>query len=103
MNLGWFVRGLHHVGSSAVVVLLVFHLVQGVLTKAYRAREVNWWLGLVLLVGTLAFSLTGYLCPGTRRATGRPRWRRTSRAPRRFSAPRSRKWSWAAGRTATRR
>lgn len=61
---GWFVRGLHHFGAQAMVVLLFLHLLQVLIAGAYRApREVNWWLGMVLLFITLAFSLTGYLLP----------------------------------------
>ncbi|HEU5116677.1 MAG TPA: cytochrome B6, partial [Isosphaeraceae bacterium] len=32
MAFGWFIRGLHHFGSSAMMVLLVLHLVQVVIT-----------------------------------------------------------------------
>jgi ubiquinol-cytochrome c reductase cytochrome b subunit len=61
---GWLVRGLHHFGSQAMVVLVVFHLGQVALFGAYkRPREVNWWFGLGLLAVTLGFSLTGYLLP----------------------------------------
>ncbi len=64
MTLGWFIRGLHHFGSQAMVILIVLHMVQVVLAGAYRApREVNWWFGLLLLAVTLGFSLTGYLLP----------------------------------------
>jgi ubiquinol-cytochrome c reductase cytochrome b subunit len=64
MDLGWFLRGLHHFGSQAMVVLLVLHLGQVVLAGAYRApREMNWWFGLGLMFVTLGFSLTGYLLP----------------------------------------
>ncbi len=64
MVFGWFIRGLHHFGSSAMMVLLVLHLIQVFFTAAYRApREVNWWLGLVLMMIVLAFALTGYLLP----------------------------------------
>lgn len=64
MDAGWFIRGLHHWGSSAVVVLLVLHLLQGVVTAAFRApRELNWWLGLALMALMLGMALTGYLLP----------------------------------------
>jgi ubiquinol-cytochrome c reductase cytochrome b subunit len=75
---GWFVRGLHHHGSSAMVVVLALHFGQVVLAGAYRApREVLWWTGLALAGLVLAFALTGYLLPwdqsgywATRVATG---------------------------------
>ena len=61
---GWFIRGLHHFGSQAMVVLLVLHLLQVVWAGAYRVpRELNWWFGIALMVLTLSFCLTGYLLP----------------------------------------
>jgi quinol-cytochrome oxidoreductase complex cytochrome b subunit/mono/diheme cytochrome c family protein len=64
MPFGWFLRGLHHWGSSAMMILLALHLLQVVLTAAYRApREVNWWLGLGLMLCVLGLALTGYLLP----------------------------------------
>ncbi|MDB5351885.1 MAG: cytochrome b subunit of the bc complex [Planctomycetota bacterium] len=64
MDWGWFIRGLHHFGSQAMVILLLLHMVQVVLAGAYRGpREVNWWFGMLLLFVTLGFSLTGYLLP----------------------------------------
>ena len=64
MMLGWFIRGIHHFGSQAMIVLLAMHLIQVLLGGAYRApREVNWWFGLALLFVTLGFGLTGYLLP----------------------------------------
>lgn len=61
---GWLLRGLHHFTAQAMVVLLVLHLMQVVIDGAYRApREVNYWLGLVLMLLVLGLSLTGYLLP----------------------------------------
>ncbi|MGO8993563.1 MAG: cytochrome b N-terminal domain-containing protein [Polyangiaceae bacterium] len=61
---GWIIRGLHHFGSQAMVVLLGAHLLQVAIFGAYkRPREMNWFLGLALLAVTLGFSLTGYLLP----------------------------------------
>jgi ubiquinol-cytochrome c reductase cytochrome b subunit len=61
---GWFLRGLHHHGSSAMVILVVFHFVQVVLAGAYRRpRELNWITGLAMGGLVLAFALTGYLLP----------------------------------------
>ncbi|MEX2113377.1 MAG: cytochrome b N-terminal domain-containing protein [Pirellulales bacterium] len=61
---GWLLRGLHHFFSQAMVVLLALHLMQVVIDGAYRApREVNFWLGLVLMLLVLSLSLTGYLLP----------------------------------------
>src|SRR6187399_3266716 len=61
---GWLLRGLHHFMAQAMVVLLALHLMQVVIDGAYRApREVNFWLGLVLMQIVLGLSLTGYLLP----------------------------------------
>ena len=66
--LGFWVRGLHHWGASAMMVLLVLHLGQVFLYGAYRPpRELGWWSGLLLLGLTMAFSLTGYLLPWDQR------------------------------------
>lgn len=64
MELGWVVRGIHHFGSQAMVVLLALHLIQVLIAGAYRSpREVNWWFGMILMFLTLGLSLTGYLLP----------------------------------------
>ncbi len=64
MTGGWLLRGIHHFMAQAMVVLLALHLMQVVIDGAYRApREVNFWLGLVLMLIVLGLSLTGYLLP----------------------------------------
>jgi ubiquinol-cytochrome c reductase cytochrome b subunit len=61
---GWLLRGIHHFMAQAMVVLLALHLLQVVIDGAYRApREVNFWLGLVLMMLVLGMALTGYLLP----------------------------------------
>ncbi len=61
---GWFLRGLHHFTAQAMTLLLVIHLMQVVIDGAYKApREVNFWSGVLLMLLTLALSLTGYLLP----------------------------------------
>ncbi|MDA1040280.1 MAG: cytochrome b N-terminal domain-containing protein [Planctomycetota bacterium] len=64
MTGGWLLRGIHHFMAQAMVVLLALHLLQVVIDGAYRApREVNFWLGLVLMMLVLGMALTGYLLP----------------------------------------
>lgn len=64
MFLGSIIRGLHHYAAQAMVVLMAIHLVQVVIDGAYKApREVNFWLGIVLMMIVLGLSLTGYLLP----------------------------------------
>jgi ubiquinol-cytochrome c reductase cytochrome b subunit len=61
---GWLLRGIHHYMAQVMTILLALHLMQVVIDGAYKApREVNFWFGLILLVLTLALSLTGYLLP----------------------------------------
>lgn len=64
MQFGWLVRGLHHFSAQAMTVLLAIHLMQVVIDGAYKApREVNFWLGLILMQIVLGLGLTGYLLP----------------------------------------
>ncbi|MEQ9409754.1 MAG: cytochrome b N-terminal domain-containing protein [Fuerstiella sp.] len=64
MTLGFLIRGLHHFAAQAMVVLMAIHLVQVIIDGAYKApREVNFWLGIVLMQIVLGLSLTGYLLP----------------------------------------
>jgi quinol-cytochrome oxidoreductase complex cytochrome b subunit len=66
---GWFIRGLHHWGASAMVVLVVLHMLRVILHGAYKyPREVTWLTGVVLLLVALGFSFTGYLLPWDQKA-----------------------------------
>src|SRR5215510_11331904 len=64
VTMGWLVRGLHHHGASAMVIVAGLHLLQVAVWGAYkRPREMNWIIGVLLLGLILAFALTGYLLP----------------------------------------
>lgn len=64
VTLGWFMRGLHATGASAMVILTCLHLGQVLLWGAYKApRELNWMVGVLMLGLVAAFALTGYLLP----------------------------------------
>jgi len=64
VTLGWLVRGLHHHGAGAMVIVAGLHMLQTALWGAYkRPREVTWIVGVLLLGLILAFALTGYLLP----------------------------------------
>src|SRR6202158_286261 len=66
---GSFIRGLHHWGASMMIVIVVAHMVQVFLYGAYKKpREATWMVGVVLLLITLGFGLTGYLLPWDNRA-----------------------------------
>ncbi len=61
---GWLIRGLHHWGASAMVVLVVLHMLRVILYGSYKfPREVTWLTGVVLLLVTIGFGFTGYLLP----------------------------------------
>lgn len=67
-SLGWLVRGVHHYGASAMVILVTAHMLHTYFTSAYkRPREINWISGVLLLMLTLAFGFTGYLLPWDQR------------------------------------
>ncbi len=60
--MGWLVRGVHHHGGGAIVVVAGLHLMQTALAGAYKKpRELVWWLGIILLLVTLAWAVTGYV------------------------------------------
>jgi len=59
---GALLRGIHHYGSSAMVILAVAHLAQTFLFGAYKQkRELIWVIGVVMLLLVLGFGFTGYL------------------------------------------
>lgn len=61
VRMGFWIRGIHHWGSSLMVIALVLHMVRVFFTRGYRRpRELNWMLGMLLLVLTLGLSFTGY-------------------------------------------
>lgn len=66
---GWFIRGIHHWGASAMVLLTVLHMVRVILYGAYKfPREVTWFTGVGLLLVVMAFGFTGYLLPWDQKA-----------------------------------
>ncbi len=66
---GALVRGLHHWGASAMVLFALLHMARTFLFGAYRRpRELNWLVGVALLLLVLAFGFTGYLLPWDQKA-----------------------------------
>jgi ubiquinol-cytochrome c reductase cytochrome b subunit len=64
VTFGWFVRGLHSHGASAMVIVAGLHMLQTAMYGAYKKpRELNWIVGVLMLGLLLAFALTGYLLP----------------------------------------
>lgn len=67
--MGWLIRGLHHWGASAMVVLAVLHMLRVIYMGAYKfPREVTWLTGVGLLFIVLGFGFTGYLLPWDQKA-----------------------------------
>jgi menaquinol-cytochrome c reductase cytochrome b subunit len=67
--LGEFVRGLHKWGATVMVILIFLHMGRTFFFGAYKyPRELNWVIGVVLLILTLVMGLTGYLLPFDQRS-----------------------------------
>lgn len=66
---GRFIRAMHHWGASMMIVVVVLHMIQTFLWSGYKKpREVTWVTGVVLLLLTFTFVLSGYLLPGDNQA-----------------------------------
>ncbi len=66
---GAIIRGLHHWGASAMIIVAGLHMAQVFLWGAYKKpREATWIVGVLLLLLTLAFGLSGYLLAWDNRA-----------------------------------
>lgn len=67
--MGWLIRGLHHWGASAMVVVVVLHMLRVIFYGAYKyPREVTWITGVLLLLVVVGFGFTGYLLPWDQKA-----------------------------------
>jgi len=67
--LGELVRGMHRWGSTIMIILIFLHMARVFVFGAYKyPREINWVIGVVLLVLTLAMGFTGYLLPFDQRS-----------------------------------
>jgi menaquinol-cytochrome c reductase cytochrome b subunit len=67
--LGELVRGMHKWGATVMVVLIFLHMGRVFFFGAYKyPRELNWIIGVVLILLTLMMALTGYLLPFDQRS-----------------------------------
>ena len=64
VTFGWLVRGMHRWGASVFIILLFFHMARVFLYGAYKyPRELNWIIGVLLLILGMFEGFTGYLLP----------------------------------------
>ena len=62
--LGWLIRGVHFWGANILIIMVLLHMARVYWTGSYRApRELNWMVGVIMLLLILVFSLSGYLLP----------------------------------------
>jgi len=61
---GYMLRSLHRWSAHAMVFLVFMHMAKVFYRKGYKTpRELNWIIGVLLLLATLLLSYTGYLLP----------------------------------------
>ena len=67
--LGQFVHGMHKWGASVMVILVFLHMGRTFFFGAYKyPRELNWVIGVVILILTMTMAFTGYLLPFDQRS-----------------------------------
>jgi quinol-cytochrome oxidoreductase complex cytochrome b subunit len=67
--LGQLVRGMHRWGASVMVILVFLHMGRTFFFGAYKyPRELNWIIGVVLLILTMLMGFSGYLLPFDQRS-----------------------------------
>lgn len=58
---GWFLRSLHKWAATLMIAAVVLHQMRVYFTGAFRKpREINWMIGMLLLLCTLTVGFTGY-------------------------------------------
>ena len=61
VTFGWYFRGLHKWAATLMIAAVVLHQMRVYFTGAYRRpRELNWIIGMSLLMVTLGLGFTGY-------------------------------------------
>lgn len=66
---GSFLRSIHAYGSSAIIIVLLLHLIQTFFYGSYKGRrELVWVAGCILLTLMLGMAFTGYLLPWDQKA-----------------------------------
>lgn len=58
---GWFIRSIHKWAATLMIAAVILHQIRVFFTGAYRKpREINWMVGMCLLLATLMTGFTGY-------------------------------------------
>lgn len=58
---GWYIRSIHKWAATLMIAAVILHQMRVFFTGAYRKpREINWLVGMALLVATLLTGFTGY-------------------------------------------
>ena len=66
---GWLVRSLHRWAANGMVFMVIIHMLRVFLTGSYKTpRQLNWVVGMVLLLLTFGFAITGFLLPWDQQA-----------------------------------
>jgi menaquinol-cytochrome c reductase cytochrome b subunit len=67
--LGQFVHGMHRWGATVMVVFIFLHMGRTFFFGAYKyPRELNWVIGVIIVLLTMIMALTGYLLPWDQRS-----------------------------------
>jgi quinol-cytochrome oxidoreductase complex cytochrome b subunit len=60
-SFGWYLRSMHKWAATLMIASVILHQMRVFFTGAYRKpREVNWFIGMFLLICTLTTGFTGY-------------------------------------------
>ena len=61
VSFGWFIRSIHKWAATLMIAAVILHQIRVFFTGAYRRpREINWIVGMCLLLCTLMTGFTGY-------------------------------------------
>ncbi len=61
VNYGWYFRSVHKWAATLMIAAVILHQMRVYFTAAYRKpREINWMIGMCLLLCTLLIGFTGY-------------------------------------------
>jgi hypothetical protein len=69
VRFGTSIRMIHHWAANGMIIMCIAHMLRVFIMGAYKnPREFNWVSGMLLMLLTLGFGLTGYLLPWDQRA-----------------------------------